>query len=110
MKTAYDRYQVVLDKYRSGGYEKREKITDQFFTASADAIHNILELQERRRRIFDQAKANVREIQTTIDGFEESIARTFDRIKYVNSKLGAEMKQKFEESREALLKEIDRYK
>ena len=92
------------------GYQKREAISDQFFTASADAIHNILELQERRRKVFAQAKANVHEIQSTIDGFEESIARTFERIKYVNSKLGADMKQKFEESREALLKEIDRYK
>ena len=110
VKTAYERYQIVLDKYKAGGYQKREAISDQFFTASADAIHNILELQERRRKVFAQAKANVREIQSTIDGFEESIARTFERIKYVNSKLGADMKQKFEESREALLKEIDRYK
>ncbi len=110
VKIAYERYGVVLDRYRSGGYQKREKISDQFFTASADAIKNVLEAQRRRERVFEQARSNVREILSTIDGIENTVAKTFERIKYANAMLEAGMRQKFEESREALLKEFDRYR
>ncbi len=110
VKAAYERYHIVLDRYMAGGYEKREAVSDQFFQASAGAIKDILQIQDRRNRVYEQAKNNVREILSTIDGIENTVAKTFERIKYANSKLGADMRTKFEESREALLREIDRYR
>ena len=110
VKIAYERYNIVLDRYKAGGYKKREAITDQFFTASADTIHSLIEIQNRRNRIFEQAKSNIREILSTIEGIENTVAKTFERIKYANVMLEAGVRQKLEESREALLKEIDRYK
>ena len=110
VKTAYDRYQVVIDNYRSGGYKKRDRISDQFFMASAGAINNLLEIENTRARVIDQAKANIKEIQASIAGFEGTIAKSFEKIKYINSQLGSEMKEKYRENREAILKEIDRYK
>jgi hypothetical protein len=110
VKTAYDRYQVVIENYRSGGYKKRDRISDQFFMASAEAINNLLGIENTRTRVIEQAKANIKEIQASIEGFEGTIAKSFEKIKYINSQLGSEMKAKYRESREAILKEFDRYK
>ncbi len=110
VKTAYERYQVVIDNYMSGGYVKREKLSDQFFQASADAITNLIEIQERRNKVFQQARQNIKDIQSTVEGLENYIAMPFEKFKYLKSKLEESVRSKYEESREAILKEIDRYK
>ncbi len=110
VKTAYDRYGVVIDNYRSGGYKKRESITDQFFTASAGAISDMLAAQEMRNRIVMQAKENVRTIQSTIEGLEETISKPFSKLRDIGNQLTADVRAKYEQSREAVLREFDRYK
>ena len=110
VKTAYDRYGVVIDNYRSGGYKKREKLSDQFFNVSSDAIKNLIDIQNTRNRLLEQAKKNIKEIQNTIGGIEEQITRPFERIKYIRSSIHADMKARFEEDIEALLRQFDRYK
>lgn len=35
---AYDRYEGVIERYRAGGYPRREKLTDGFFTAQGELM------------------------------------------------------------------------
>ena len=110
VKTAYDRYHVVYDRYMGGGYVKRTSITDQFFTASAGAIRNLLDIEEKRNELRRQARANLEEIRATVQGVEDRINIPVERLKYLQSQIKAEFKAKYEESKEAFLREFDRYK
>ena len=110
VKTAYEGYGIVLDNYRSGGYKKRERLSDQFFSASADAIQNLLSMEDTKNRIFTQARNNIKEIESAVTGLENSVYFGMEKLRNVGSQLGSEVRAKYEESREAILKEFDRYK
>lgn len=63
VKRAFDRYQIVSDRYRSADKKlRRRTVSDQFFRASTDAIDNLLHIQQLRQHIKDQARSILDEL------------------------------------------------
>lgn len=44
---AMDRYEVVIDKYKSGGYKRKHRVMDDFFTLMGDAMETINKIKDR---------------------------------------------------------------
>ncbi|MDO4487727.1 MAG: glycosyltransferase [Eubacteriales bacterium] len=51
VKHAMERYDIVIDKFNSGRYRKRKKLTDASFRLSADIVEMMTYLREQRRSL-----------------------------------------------------------
>lgn len=47
VEKALERYEIVIDNYRSGKYRKRKRISDEIFTLSGDMLNTHVRMQER---------------------------------------------------------------
>ena len=60
--------------------------------------------------VIMQAKENVRSIQSSIEGIEETITKPFFRLRDIGNQLSSDVRTMYEKSREAVMREMDRYK
>ena len=83
VKHAAERYQVVLDNYRSGKYERRRKFTDEWFKMNGEFLEGIAKAQEFTERTPEEMKKRAEtvlsELSEKYGELKEGIAQRFDR-------------------------------
>lgn len=83
VKHAAERYQVVLDNYRSGKYERRRKFTDEWFKMNGEFLEGIAKAQEFTERTPEEVKKRAEtvlsELSEKYGELKEGIAQRFDR-------------------------------
>ncbi len=83
VKHAIERYQVVLENYRSGKYERRRKFTDEWFKMNGEFLEGIAKAQEFTERTPEEVKKYAENVISGISEkygeIKEGIAQRFDR-------------------------------
>ena len=83
VKHAAERYQVVLDNYRSGKYERRRKFTDEWFKMNGEFLEGIAKVQEFTERTPEEVKKYAENVLSGISEkygeLKEGIVQRFDR-------------------------------
>lgn len=107
VKAAYERYGVVIDNYNAGRCPSHEKLTDQFFGRSADAISEIITIQNLRNELLMKAgldlKAQTRTFKSKLRLDFSDQNPLFVRTKY-------EFEKVHQKTVDFISKYIDRYR
>lgn len=83
VKHAAERYQTVLDNYRTGKYERRRKFTDEWFKMNGEILEGIAKAQEFTERTPYEVKRRagnvLSELSEKYDEIKEDFVQRFDR-------------------------------
>ena len=86
---AYARYEVVIDRYRSGAYPKHEGFSDEFFRAQGELMEAMNRVRERheeserfRRELREELRTGLDEAREELrEGLEEARERVREKRK-----------------------------
>ena len=82
---AFARYQVVIDRYKSGAYDAHEKLPDEVYARAGEwmnALHRVGSLGERLQEGAGQVLEQTRQtIEQTIERTRQSAEETIERTK-----------------------------
>ncbi|MCQ2558182.1 MAG: glycosyltransferase [Oscillospiraceae bacterium] len=113
VKNAYERYGTVVENYRSGRCPSHEKLTDEMFARTGQALELLNRNRNRRQAAIERIQEEYRDIRTEIETDRELLlnewkdgrSRIREDLEEVRSELRAREKHLSEELEEI----IDRF-
>jgi len=69
VRRAAERYEVVIDKYKSGAYKKKPKLEDRFLSFTGSLMDFFADVQEKRRESESAAGAHLEELRSRVSDF-----------------------------------------
>ena len=109
---AYERYEVVIDNYRSGKYPKHTRPMDDFLTSQGELMDTFAyietmgdelrsDFEADREELLNRFRESQEEIRTYLSGQEERLRESRERLRAGQAK--------FNEQIDAIWKKMDRY-
>jgi len=106
---AYERYGIVVDKYKAGEYRKKKELTDEMFRAMADGLAEYTKLRDRRRNRVSNLAARYAGIYSDV---EYNTMQLKARMEQLRDKAGLELMQgrdDLERTLEEIYQTMDRF-
>lgn len=114
---AFQRYQVVIERYKSGGYAAHEKLTDEVYARTGEWM-NVLQragslgekLQEGAGQVLEQTRQTIEQtIERTKQTAEDVIERTKQNAEKRIEQARQENQNRAQHAYEAFWEQMDRY-
>ncbi len=102
---AYERYEIVIDNYRSGKYPRHNKPLDGFFKSQGELMDSFALMESARDELRDGVTEDWDELRAMLQNGQEEVRRFF-REQREKVRSGQEM---LNEQIDAIWKRMDRY-
>lgn len=105
VNAAYERYGVVIDKYKSGEYAKHDKFSDEVFHTTAEALDKLILAHQRRQ----QVRNDFVRYRDTVRDYNERMKEELQHEKELVHTDIQEAKKRMEEKRAELIEQLERF-
>lgn len=105
VEEAFQRYQIVIDRYRSGQYPKRHKPMDAFLRAHGELMEDLGKIGAQKDELEEKFRNKQQELEVHRDELEEKFRTKQQELERQKERIKAELKEKKEE----LWQKLDRY-
>ena len=116
VSAAYERYGIVIDKYKRGEYRKHEGFSDEVFHTTAEALDRMIIAHQHRQQVrneFIRYREAVREQRTNmVEDFNRYGEQVREELRNEKSLMQAdisEMKKRMEEKKAELIEQLERF-
>lgn len=107
VKKAVDRYEVVIDNYKSGKYPKKDKFMDEWFNAEGELLDGLARGKERRESVSNEMRNYNHWL---VQDYRSSVSEILDKnMKEIPRELYGKAKLYGERLEKVIWESLDRY-
>ena len=106
---AWARYEVVIDRYKSGGYPRHRRPMDSFFKSQGELMEALGQLENVGQEVRDEMRRESRELRERLHEAGQELGEEWQRQRAAMEKRRREELEKLQARRDAFWQRMDRY-